>query len=178
MAQPRADVADVLAQQIPRQRTLQGDELRGRALVREEEQAGVESSEIGVAVDVVVAAAKDADALVEVGMGEAHVAARVDRGLARGADGGEVRRRLLLPARERRAVRLVTARDALLLAQTHAIPRLDEHRDLARHEIGAADEPGRFVAVADPDVLIQRRLVVGEDVGRAVLEPEEVAGVA
>ena len=71
----RADVADVLVHDVGRQRALQPDELLGRALVRQEEQPGVEASEVVVAVDEVVAAAQDPRAAVDVGVREAHVAA-------------------------------------------------------------------------------------------------------
>src|SRR5690606_23690160 len=54
-----------------------------------------------------------------------------------------------------------------LLREPHAIPRLDPHCDAACDEEGSA--------VVGPDVRRERRLVVGEDVRRAVLEAEEIA---
>ncbi len=61
--------------------------------------------------------------------------ARVARDCARrsrvcgGTGGREIRRRELVATRQRRTVRLVPADDAVLLGETRAIPRLDEHRD-------------------------------------------------
>jgi len=64
-----------------------------------------------------------------------------------------------------------------LLAQARAIPRLEVHRDAARHEIRAAGHPVGcgVVALRDPHVLVDDVLRLGLDVGRAVLEPEQVA---
>src|SRR5215213_11444081 len=79
---------------------------------------------------------------------------------------------------ERGAAGLVAADDLLLLVQGGPVPELDEHADDADRLVAAADRPGRLaVAGADPDQLVHQALVGDVEVGRAVLEPEQVAVV-
>lgn len=102
-------------------------------------------------------------------MREPDVTVRIDLRAA------EVRGRELVTAGERRPHALVPSDDRVLLGQPHPVPGLDEHGDLPRDEVRTAGHPGRLVVGRDPDVVRERRGVVGEDVGRAVLEAEEVA---
>jgi hypothetical protein len=73
---------------------------------------------------------------------------------------------------------LVAADDLLLLVQGGAVPELDEHADDADRLVAAAHGPGGLaVGGADPDQLVHQRLVGDVEVGRAVLEAEQVAVV-
>ena len=78
---------------------------------------------------------------------------------------------------ERRTFRLVAADDGLLLLQRRAVPTLDERSDDTHNMIGATPGPGRLVvAIPDPDDPVHQPSVGGIEVGRDVLEAEEVAG--
>ena len=111
---------------------------------------------------------------VGLGMREPHVARDRRSPGASGARRREVRLGELVAARERRAAPLLAPDDPVLLRQPHAIPRLDEHRDLAGDEVRAPRHPCRLIGCRDPHVVGERLGVVGEDVRRAVLEAEEV----
>ena len=55
--------------------------------------------------------------------------------------------------RSRALVPFVAADDPLLLVQSGAVPGLDAHPDAPGHQIAAAGQPGRPVAVGHPHVL-------------------------
>src|SRR3546814_19063292 len=86
-------------------------------------------------------------------MRQAHVTDLRDAGACRRIRRREVRRGVLGSSRQWRPLALVAPDDAVLLRQAHAIPRLDEHRDLARDEVRAPRHPAGLVALADPPVL-------------------------
>ena len=89
---------------------------------------------------------------------------------------GEVRELRLEPATERGAGVLVPTDQRLLLPQRRAVPPLDEHADDPHHVVRAADRPRGFaVTGGHPHVLVHQRPVTRVEVGRAVLEPEQVA---
>ena len=90
--------------------------------------------------------------------------------------GREVRQRVLSATGQRCALRAIAADELLLLTQGRAVPGLDRHVDATGDQEGPAGEPGRRVVVAVfyphvPCGLGRLRL----EVGRAVLEPEQVA---
>jgi len=77
---------------------------------------------------------------------------------------------------ERGAAGLVAADDLLLLVQGGAVPELDEHADDADGLVAAAHRPGGLAVVGpDPDQLVHQPPVGDVEVGRAVLEAEQVA---
>ena len=80
---------------------------------------------------------------------------------------------------ERGPAGLVAADDLLLLVQGGAVPELDEHPDDADCLVAAAHRPGGLAVVGpDPDQLVHQPPVADVEVGRAVLEAEQVAVVA
>ena len=77
---------------------------------------------------------------------------------------------------ERGPAGLVAADDLLLLVQGGAVPELDEHADDADGLVAAAHRPGGLAVVGpDPDQLVHQPPVADVEVGRAVLEAEQVA---
>ncbi len=111
-------------------------------------------------------------------MRQPHVGGDVDRRGAVRPLRREVRLVHLGRAAEGRADPLVPADDGLLLLQVGAVPHLDVHPDPSGDEVGAARQPrglARHVLRVDPHVLGEGLRVLGLDVGRAVLEAEEVA---
>src|SRR4051794_21138204 len=170
--QAGADVLDVLVERVVgAEAVLQRDERRRVAHEGQEEQAGVELAEALEAVGERVAAAQDLDAVVDLGVREVDVAVGRQR---LGPDGLE-----LVAAAERRADDLRAPQRLLLGLQRRAVPDLDEHPDAPRDEVGAAAQPvglaGPGRAAADPDVAVELVDVLELEVGRAVLEPHEVA---
>ena len=80
-------------------------------------------------------------------------------------------------AAERRAVCLVPTDQRLLLAQRRAVPELDEHPDdrAPTWYVPPTAHAGLAVAGADPHVLVHQLVVARVEVGRAVVEPHQVA---
>ena len=75
-----------------------------------------------------------------------------------------------------RAADLVPADERLLLGQLRAVPELDEHPDDAHGLVRPADRPLRLAVVgAHPDVSVHQRAVIHVQVGRSVLEPQQVS---
>ena len=144
-------------------------------LVRDEEQSCGQSSCAGVdSVGVVVTATQDLRATVVVGVCESHVREPVDCVLAGVESFVEVDRGELTATRQGSAVVLGAAEDQLLVADVVGVPRLDVHADFARHQIRAALHPRLIRLVADPHPLFGDARVLGLDVRRSVLEPEQV----
>ena len=161
---------------LPGELGLHRDELLARvALVRHEEQAGVQPAQAVRAVHEVVPAPQQPDAVVPGRVGEADVGVHGDGRLAVRAGRGEVRFVELGQPAVWRADALGTADDLLLLGERGAVPVLDQHPDLAGHQVRAAGHPVRSVAGGHPDLLVEQRVVLGLEVGCAVLEAEQVA---
>ena len=74
------------------------------------------------------------------------------------------------------AAALLPADHPLLLEQRGAVPGLDAISNAPRHQVGAAGQPVRTVALGHPDVLVQGVGVLGLEVVGSVLEPEHVSG--
>ncbi len=108
-------------------------------------------------------------------MRQTHVGVLVDERFVRRADRCEVGFRELLAARQRCTLALAPADDALLLLELRAVPGLDDHADLADHEIGAAAQPAGGVTVLHPHLRLDRLRLLGLHVRGAVLEAEQVA---
>ena len=171
----RPDVADVLVEHVGRQRALERDELLRRALEREEEEPGVEAAELVVAVDEVVAATQDA------GCRRCATGARGERGppdrspadrATSASKSGSVNSSPPLSGAPSPLVRPMIVCCSARRTRSHdsisiGILRATRYEPPAIH---AGRSPDR-----DPDVLLERGGVLGEDVGGAVLEPEEVA---
>ena len=87
----------------------------------------------------------------------------------------ELRRGELAPAGERCAGHLGPADDVLLITQVVAVPVLEEHLNPSGHQVAATPHPGLVRLVTDPDVAIQEIGLLGLDVARAVLEPQQIA---
>jgi len=157
---------------------LHGDVLPVRvADVDDEEQPRVEPAEVVVAVGEVVAAPKHLHPVVLRRVGQPDVRVQRDQRLAVGPDRVKVRRRELLAAGQRGTVGPVAADQRLLLARRRPVPRLDVHVDPPGDQERPAREPLGVVVVAPvhPHVLVDGPAVLGLEVGRAVLEPEQVA---
>ena len=155
---------------------LQGDELRLQiSLETQEEQPGIQPAQCIAAVGEVVTAPQYLLTAVGRGMGQCDVRVLGDQGSVVGADGAELRLIELAAPRQGSALLLGPAEHRLLLAKRRAVPGLDRHADLAHGQVRAAVHPGWLVVRTGPHEFVEAGLVVGGDVGRSVLESEQVA---
>src|SRR5215212_2494480 len=175
--EPAPHRQDVLLQGLALEAGLDGQEPAGQALlVADEGQALVEPAGGVEAAGEVEAAAQDAAAgrLGGARVGHADVGVQGDPPPGRVVGVAGVVGLAVLA--ERGPGGLVAADDLLLLVQGRAVPELDEHADDADRLVAAAHRPGGLAVVGpDPDQLVHQPPVGDVEVGRAVLEAEQVA---
>jgi hypothetical protein len=170
---------DVLLQGLALEAGLDGQEPPGQALlVADEGQALVEPPGGVEAAGEVEAAAQDAAAGGLGGARVGHADVGVQGDAAAGRVLGVAGVVALAVLAQRGPAGLVAADDLLLLVQGGAVPELDEHADDADGLVAAAHRPGGLAVVGpDPDQLVHQLPVGDVEVGRAVLEAEQVAVV-
>ena len=146
-------------------------------LEADEEEPGIEFTSIWIdAVREAVTASENGNSVIGRRSGYSDVSGGRYEGSSVAVQCRQIDRVVFVGRAERGATRLDPTDGAFLIAEGASVPRFEVDPDPACHQVRATSHPMLVRRVANPDRLVHGSCVRRDEVVRAVLEAEQIAG--